>query len=162
MVPNPGFCTSSFIWYGFTSSDSSWSFLPRINSSLILSPFSYSNVKYPQSQNNKSKKFTHMKVWSVFIATPSMNYWLLLSWRYTTIAKIYPTTIRIKAKIHSITISFFILVVIPRHATTLTPKLMAEMVIKMMPSMSIGSLYWEVHANAKNKKIQAIFPGVLE
>jgi hypothetical protein len=39
---------------------------------------------------------------------------------------------------------------------------MPEIAANMIPSIIIGSLYWEVQANPKNRKIHEILPGVLE
>lgn len=58
--------------------------------------------------------------------------------------------------------SFFICVVIPLQATKLIKKLIPEIAAKMMPSISIGNLYFAVHENPKNIKIQTRFPGVFE
>ena len=58
--------------------------------------------------------------------------------------------------------SFFICVVIPLQATRFMKKLIPEIAAKIMPSISIGNLYFEVHENPKNMKIHTRFPGVLE
>ena len=39
---------------------------------------------------------------------------------------------------------------------------MPEMAANMIPSIIMGSLYWAVQANPKNKKIHEMLPGVLE
>ncbi len=41
-------------------------------------------------------------------------------------------------------------------------KLMPEIAANIMPSISIGNLYFEVHENPKNIKTHTRFPGVLE
>lgn len=58
--------------------------------------------------------------------------------------------------------SFFICVVIPLHATKLMKKLIPEIAANIMPSMSIGNLYFAVHENPKKMKIQTRLPGVFE